>query len=871
MNRLVQHAISTVWCNPSQDKQYVIKPAPLQSTRGWINTASVMKRNLELPTRGARYFLFQIGQLNPAFLGLLARSNSLGDVWVQVSECCTQQKCIIDIYNETGMLLPKHEVYYTFTVENNLIVAIKENKNFHIRFGHEAIYLRFYSNAYFQSLRSDREANTINIAGTTVETVDDILTWQNRHTAYSSSNGHCFVYINGYLKNAITLLNTKIGDCVELVYDSSIKTIVEFTVPGMPEFLSDLDNLRKYLLHYELPNDLQIDYFDDIDFYVIDRYVDSQYRGLYYHRNSEKAVRMITHRDYAVPVSYIAYYARDLARFHTEVPAAFTGLKILLFIRNSGYERALDDEANRIKELYKLPDRLLQNALIGTNAVVPCWAASALEISGYTRLMRSNLIDITMPLIKSAYGYNALSNILGQTPSKIFMDSGRPACRLPYGLQNGSTAYEYDQDGVLLGIAHHIAGEVHTALYDNTRLIEVITGIGDYTPSVAFGRDNVTLPVNADYRIYKCHRDGSLLTGPWVDITNSTDYLIINNCVVLKSNESSYIMVRDDSKFLAYELIVAPTDGNIRFTLSEMEQRNGLLGESLLPAEFINETLPVPMGELTLFLNGRSLIENLDYFYIFPEVVITNKKYLTENPNSQYQKVTVRYTNFYDDDPIIKNAIDIGFIEYGFLSNNNRFDIRDDRVLRIIVDGRLYHRSDLLFSEEHSGVSINTAMNGRPYSITDIVVPLRDYMNETMPLRKEAIRRDSVISSYLSRQMPQPNRSGLTPIAERYPVFSPFLSKLVYDIFTEHLNKSQFDTILTDQTVLTICKNYEGWLEFDPTQEEHAIDSRYIIIHPHNHYNAIDLSLGQYRFIQQVNRLYCRGLVELSPFFSIIA
>jgi hypothetical protein len=43
---------------------------------------------------------------------------------------------------------------------------------------------------------------------------------------------------------------------------------------------------------------------------------------------------------------------------------------------------------------------------------------------------------------------------------------------------------------------------------------------------------------------------------------------------------------------------------------------------------------------------------------------------------------------------------------HGVLSNNNKYDIRDDKVLRITVDGKLKTRADMIFSEFHSGISV---------------------------------------------------------------------------------------------------------------------------------------------------------------------
>lgn len=82
---------------------------------------------------------------------------------------------------------------------------------------------------------------------------------------------------------------------------------------------------------------------------------------------------------------------------------------------------------------------------------------------------------------------------------------------------------------------------------------------------------------------------------------------------------------------------------------------------------------------------------------------------------------------------------DFGFVEHGFLSNNNRHDIRDDKVLRITLNGSLKDRNDLQFSEGHDGISIVNSLNGQPYQIKDIIVPLKQLVNENTYSLRESL------------------------------------------------------------------------------------------------------------------------------------
>jgi hypothetical protein len=209
---------------------------------------------------------------------------------------------------------------------------------------------------------------------------------------------------------------------------------------------------------------------------------------------------------------------------------------------------------------------------------------------------------------------------------------------------------------------------------------------------------------------------------------------------------------------------------------------------------------------------------------------------------------------------------DVGFIEHGLLSNNNRYDIRDDKVQRVIVGGRFYHKNDLIFSEFHNGVGITDEFNGLPYLVKDILVPVKPYtVSDTYELRDKSIATDKVVSDYMTIKLPQPPRGDLVAIPRRYQVFSPFITKLIMDLRLGYLRIPPTAKGYNRQEVLDICKPYEYLLEADPIKDPNSQDIRYVVIHPHPMPYVIELNLNSYRFIHKVVEEYCRGLVTLSP------
>jgi hypothetical protein len=853
---LIDHALKNVWCTPKQDMQTIVKPARLTPVNGVWNTAEVLWRTHKLPVPNDRFHVYQIGQLHPLLMGLFPSHGS----WSTLASTCNQMKMIVDIYSSSGIQLPRIECWYMVTQDKNLILAVKEQPKIAFNLKTEELFLRVYSNAYFNSIRSDPLDDFIEVDGKIVKSVEDILLLQARYDVLATKPGAVYAFVNGMKVSGIDLFTAAVDDVVEYVYDSSIFLVQDFTVRDLLTFDSVLDVKHKYLLHYPGSNHGTINYHDDIDLFIMKNGTNGRSKGLYYHRNQEDAVRMVTHKDYAIPTNYVVGYAATQPDWVDPEQ-----LIIRLHVRKSGYHRTLVDEANRIKELYKLPDDKLVQAMIGVNSTVPSWTAAALEDSFYGKIMRSSLLGVTRKMVQEGYGYNAISKVLGNTPSVIENINGNPGISVPHGLFRNSVAYEYDADGLLKGWNTHDIGSKYLSYDASANLVEMIAGIGGLSLDEYYGFYPITLDVKAEYRMYICHVYNGIPDNKWEDVTDSGMYARIDNKVTwLVDPLHYYPMVRSNKNILAYDLKLRALDGLLRFSFDTFQTRGGVTTMWVMQ---------IPMGELDLWLNGHSLIEGVDYFVNFPEVVIVNKKYLKDVLTTE-QRITVRFTGFCNSDLNLTRDVpkDKGYVEYGLLSHNNRFDIRDDKIMRIVVEGKTLHRGMLKFSESDAGVTVPNALNGAPYMLRDIVMPLRGTaVDDTYVLREASKLVDEQISDYLTLMKPEQIQSGPNTITQRYELFSPLCCKILYDLKNGDLNDPRIQQNYTDEDVVSICAPYEYLLKSDPTQEGLKLDDRYVVIHPHNLSTVIDVDLYQYKFLKRVIRLYLKDAVDISHFVRLSA
>lgn len=851
---LVTRAIRSFWCTPDQDNQANITPAKISQYGGVYSEIPVMWRRYKLPLNGVRFHVYHIGKVYPQTLGM-ALPNRFGE-WIKVADACRNEELIVDLYNDHGVQMPRHSSWYMVTHDTNLILAVQEHPTIPFNLNTEKLHMRVYANAYFNRDNLDRQREHIDVRGMTVRNSTDILAMQTAYTAAKARMGEVYAFVNGYRVSDIDLFTVKDGDVVEFVYDSSIHTVKDYPVKDLEVFNSTMDRKHKYLIHTPRNTLTGIDYHDDVDFFIIKPDANARFKGVYYHRNKEDAVRQVTHKDYAVAVPYVLAYRSVVPGWDNP-----DELVIRAHVRKSGYDRPLVHEANRIRELYKLPDAEILPAMIGVNAVVPEWNADFLENSAYTKIMRSQVIEVTPELVQDAYGYNAMSQLLAPSPSFTRSFGGQGLIELPVNLQSRSTVYEFDFEGNLTHYQRHIYGGTYVCQQENTHIAELISGHGLLNIDERYGEPVSTLDPLLDYRMYVCNMENGLPNNKWSDVTHSNLFTIANNQLTwLVNPQLQYTMVRSNRDFLAYDIDLMIQRGVLRFTLTCNQNRDG---------KFVNTIMQIPLGELDVFLNGKALIEEIDYIVNFPEIVIISKKHMID-PKTTAQKVTVRFTGHATNDMKHEVFEDRGFVQHGVLSNNSRFDIRDDKVLHINVGGAVYDRSELSFAELHSGVNVPGVKDGTPYLIRDLVVPMRGSTKTgTYELRAMAKVTDKHVSDFMSLKLPPPVFTEPLYIERLYQVYSPFVSCLLEDLNSGVMKDERMFGQYNDNVLMEMCKPYEDLLAFEPTLEPHKANRSFVAVHPYYRNTIVELDLFKYRFLMRAVKFYLKDAIELSQFVSI--
>lgn len=841
---LVTHALENLWCAPDQDNQYIVKPKRITPNGGVINNYTFLWNRVTLPNAFSRFHLYQIGQIHPTLLDLVEQEGQ----WVAFSKVTNESSTYIDLYDVSGIHVPLCQTWYMVTKERALLIAVIQHSSTLLDFDNVQLYLRVYDNAFFASQRAAALTDQLETSGKLIVRNDDIIELQTACDKRVNDPGAVLCFVNGIWVNQISLITANVGDVAEYVHDQSIVRAVDFKLSSLTTFESTLDNKRKYLLHYIGGSNDVVNYVDDLDLYLVSK---KNQKGYYIHRNTEDALRMVTYRDYSIPVEYVRAYVELFRDEQNKID--YDDLYFRLYLRNSGQNRPLVKEAARLEQLYHLPEKQLVEVLGGVNSNIGVWRADALEASAYCELMRTDAHLVTADLVEKAYGYNAIAKLIGQSIHKVNLSDPARNIAIPLAYRRNCTAFEYDQAGLLLNWYTLSNASVYHVKTLETGYVEFVYGHAGMILDEYVDQQGVSLSPTNRYRFYAIENER------WQDVGATSLYEIRDGEVFWAQAVPSSTLIRSDAVFLCYELNLRFSEGLLSFHIAQQSDDGTATADDL----------EVPMGELFVFLNGRSLIEGLDYLVSFPHVMILNKRFLTNSDSGDLEKIIVRFTGFCESNMERSQKAEFGFMRQGEVSDTQPFALTKSQVTRITCSGRLNVDSELIFDDAGLPVSATASGNGKPYQLREIVVPLNAVSDsDNYALRAKSVEIDNEVRDYLNAHVIA-QTYAVNPIEDKYPVISPFFSALTDGLLNNRIAPNELSAPYDNEAMRRWCAPYLYLLETDLINKRYPFQAGYVSIHPHRFNHSIHLTVSQYRFLNNAWRLYGNDRIALQGFYII--
>lgn len=866
-------ALANVWSTPDASNQYIVKPRRITPDNGVLVSHTVKWDTYSLPNKTDRWHLYMVGSMHPTRLRLMG--SDARNTWFTISAAMNASRTMVNIYNNDGIEIPRFETYYMYTKDGNLLLAVKYNPYIEVDFN-EDIYFRFYQNAYFNSQDAASGA-TLTTFGAVMTSQADVAAMNAQIDAIRNDPGYTgglMLFINGW-RRTLSQVTANVGDYVEYVYDASIYKVVDFKISALASFMSTRDAKRKLLLHYPGGWGGKVDFQSNVDVYMVDS---GQAKGVYVHKNAADMLRSVTYKDYAIAAPYLgAFYDRF---YDANGNFTYDNMYLRVAIRYDGISQVPTEDANRQHYLLRLSNADQIRALVGLDANIPTWNAANLEDSAYVHLMESAIDEVTQDMAERALGYSVVNysiakNVQVGTPSGGGGDIDLPGggmdlpgggaggmdlpgggaggnsytFTVPRAFQYGATAYEYE-GGKLTGWYPVASGTTtytsHSSLAD---IVEFIAGEGGYSLDEVAGRVNFPIEAPKNYRFYMRKIINGVLQPNWTDVTNDpSEHHIVNGMARWVTTGNPRRIARSDAKHLVYSVDLVSTDGVLQHTLTYTN------------ASGVEVTLPVPLGELDVWINGSCAVEGVDYHYDFPTITIISKELLVR-PVTDPQRLTVRMTGFCREDLSSYKIEETGFIWDGVMSVDGRFDPNYLKSMRVTIGGLMVEQSNAPYVEDQSSGSLS---NGKPYALREFPNHLNGFISrDPRTYYDEAVAVDEQIAGYLTLKLGQ-TTGPINPIEPRYQLYSPFICKVMYALKNGTIPESAISGSYSDELVVQLVTPYLYLIDSDPIKEANRPDMRYCVIMPNWLDDYFCLSEIGLKFLYNVVRIYAQNLVDLS-------
>lgn len=859
MEILQEFALENIYCAPWEDRQFRFSLNRITKPENPVKTiVSLFNRQLVyLPDDNNYYHVYTIGRTPSTFLNLQNMGGCCACAhhdWVNMEDDINERYFIFQMYDDTGLNLPRRNIYYRISREGFLIFAVKIDHVIDKLFNIDDFkYIRTYTNHYYKTETSD---DTITIKSALISGKKELIELE-RFVESMNPRGEVIYYINGKFSDKLDPDVT--GDVfVEVFHDTGIRRIEKFKINDLTTFISEKDKRMKYFVFRDKYEDY-IQYSDDLEVYIVGQDKKKRNRGLYYYQNKDEALRNVTDKDYSLVTDYVNYHARLIAEENK------TGLQenyIFMLIRDPMFRRSLVYSALKIHELYKLPSRIEKNVMNNTGYSIHDFRVETLENSNYwTVAGMDDLKDLTKQLAMDTVGYSAALFYYGNTPSKV----NNLNVQVPYLYQSRSYGYEYNKHGVMTDYQETL-NPYYPLMSEDTQYVEFLQGRKSTVKYLYNTDDIVYVDTNRDFRIIcAIHYQDTGRGEEWRDITEDESLVTIDKDgrVNMKGNEfnvGKYRIIYLDEPYVAEFALDFKYYFPV-FTLHVNEVTNGK--ELTVPVDYYFDTLEV-------FLNGHRLTQDVDYFMDFPTISIVNKSYLQYEDLKQIVHVRGTGVSLRKED--INRREIRGFVNHGALARNKYYDIRDDRVFSVFVDGKLYPRDKIIFADEDNTVRIADPLNGKPYTICDKIVSIKPISGlPTYPAFRESYALNDRISGLYNIIYPEPDIDTYNVIGERHYIFSPLISRIIRDVIDGRIPPEFYTRYYQSIPIRDMLdKNYELLMRLDPLNND--IPHKLVEVHPDYGNDEIEVNVFQYRFIYNVVKVLTENqneLVNLSGYLYV--
>lgn len=848
---LARYAIKEMYSNPGVARQFQLQLTQVSPDVGYINVFQFMGRYIKTPIEREYFLMFNMAGFDGStwnFKDLLTRVDPVNK-WINVAKICKDRGMIIDIYGDDGRLYPRDKCWVMSTYDGQHILAIQKLRAF--KYGWEqARYLHCYTvqTDLYDPVTNPDNKDWPRFTSNNGNSAEEKDRMKIIYSEYKNLPGLTSVYLNGYLWNGFPSDSQLLGsETIEITNDPSVWKTETYAVDSLQNFYSIRDETRKLIVHPKKEEgDFLYRYVSDVSFYL----VEGKGRGIYLHRNRASNFRQLTHRDFAVDSTLVD----DMSNLEDMLKDEVRYLRLVY--RKNDYAQEMQYESSGVRYLYRMNDQNIVGALVGINSTMEEWKAANLENAETNLYLDRPYGELTHEQAVEAIGYNRATQVLCGTPISYDPATGMeldvpPACR------EHLTLFEYDVDGLFLRM-RDFAKIRHVLPSPDAHLVEFYPGKPGLRIHMDIGRDTMVVDKNTTPRFYyqKVTTEGNLVGERFYAVEDEHYTFDRETGTVNWGLPSSMFigMILYNDQTLYKEFTLDHIDNSLSFSVTEEWVQGGILTD-------------VAPANIMVIMNRHSLIENVDYVVRFPHIYIVNHQYLKADGND-FVLYCSEWSPISDTEPV--EQTELGYVTGGVIGHNTRYNIREDRVTRTTIGGKVWDPLKVPAAELHPPSELLNPYNGLPYGVKHWYLPIRDWVPYDLTAGwKEARDQDKRMSDYLTLFARKPEPEVIPSLMDKYRVFSPFMNAVVNQIL---LGLIELDDLppgesYSEDYVLRKTAEFQWLLEHDPVTRNY--DRRYFAVFPYVQQTMVSVTPKELIFIRRINEVFLQSRVNINGHFEV--
>lgn len=838
-----------IWNEPHSEYRVNIKPTMItdHSKTGVVN---INGRRVELPTLNEPYYIYSISKSHFRNAFELPTME-----WYRGDRLCNDHGIVLNVYTEQGRMCSLGEVHITmFSNEHSYILAVSKNMLSKLcnHVDSDKIYVTIYKDSDI--------ANKITAYPYKVPSNDINGTYRiNIATKLTEINdpSRVIVYINGYQSTITSYTTIQPGDIVDIIHDENI--IFDYTIDLTDIdkhriYYSEMDKMSKLLVHTPkyLNPDNKVLTHNTCDFYI-QRKNPEKYatEGLYVHRTAPISVSQVTHQDFSIPTFIV-----DAHRDYLDTQ----DILLRVVVRQHDKDNLLIRDKNYIDLLYTQDDNTIIDCIMGKVKNAPeFWKAAVLESSVYVGMMFTaprTISEENMYYYIEGLGYYHVISLICQRVFTSYITDlwgNVMICPKPYLFAERS----------IYPIVYHNGSKIH-----NDRLSIVNSPEGGFTVNFL---DNVYTP--GDVIDVEMFLDGTRQVYDFT-VTESNrilsigydDYVIYEEIPIsipVEGYNTAYTKkYRKLTSFTGVVSVEFLENKITQFTFSidtigktfivqnkycvrplsvdSIVRQQISIGKTIaINLETMSDKFrPVPVLEpqsVQLFINGRYLVNNLDYYVAdirqnddvcMHQLIIQNMSYLTGND---------------DTVELIITSAEVEDQSFGFLKNDTITYTGDKKLALWFKNISTSHIEGLLELDldnqsTHINVPGGKYRQGAPYEITtNIPRVVKEFIDEYHTNddyeRIQALNKYFHDIKYITE--------GIIVLPYSHKLYSSYCNTIIHDVINGIANISydpDFNRLEQQLDKYQFLKKYD--LVFNDAS---SIDLTYVDIFPtYSEYGPVD-------------------------------